>query len=89
MPEGHVLQSFGQGHKALTAQHDMDVFKAAVGGQPEVIEPMKQGLARTGDAKIGHVGEIRHRPPLMGDRERAALATGRLFPQKCRAQPRG
>jgi len=74
MPEGHVSQSFGQGHKALTSQHDMDVFKAAT-GQPEVIEPIKQGLARNGDAKIGHVGEIRHRPPPMGDRERAAPAT--------------
>ena len=53
-----ILQSFGQGHKALAAQHDMDMFEAAM-GQPEVIKPMDQGLARDGDAQIGHVGEIR------------------------------
>jgi hypothetical protein len=53
-----VLQPFGQCHKALAAQHDMDMFKAAI-GQPEVIKPMDQGLARDRDAQIGHVGEIR------------------------------
>ena len=58
MPKGHVSQAFGQCHEALTAQHDMDMLKAAI-SLPEVIKPMDQGLARDGDAKIGHVGEVR------------------------------
>lgn len=36
----------------------MGMFEAAA-GQPEVIKPMDQRLARDGDAQIGHVGEIR------------------------------
>jgi hypothetical protein len=56
-PEG-VLQAFGQCHEALAAQHNMDMFKAAI-SQPEVIKPMDQGLARDGDAQIRNVSEVR------------------------------
>ena len=56
MPREHVSQPFGQCHKALAAQHDVGMLKAAI-GQPEVIKPMDQGLARNRDAQIGHVGE--------------------------------
>ena len=60
-PKG-ILQPFGQRHEALTAQHNMDMLKAAI-GQPEVIKPMDQRLACNGDAQIGHVGEIRQTHP--------------------------
>ena len=54
-PKG-ILQPSGQCHKALAAQHDMDMLKAAT-GQPLEIKPMDQGLARDRDAQIGHVSE--------------------------------
>ena len=56
-PKG-ILQALGQRHETLAAQHDMDMFEAAI-GQPEVIKPMDQWLARDGNAEVGHVGEIR------------------------------
>ena len=38
MPKGH------QCHEAFTAQHNMDMFKAAI-GRPEGIKPMDQAAA--------------------------------------------
>ncbi len=64
-PQG-VLQTFGQGDIALTAQHHMGVLEPRV-DQPEVIEPMIERLARDGDHQVAHVGKIRqaHPPGLM------------------------
>ena len=56
-PKG-ILQAFGQGHEALATQYNMDMLEAAI-SQPEVIEPMDQGLAPDGDAQISHVSEVR------------------------------
>ena len=64
-PQG-VLQAFGQGDIALTAQHHVGVFKAGI-DQSEVIEPVIEPLARHGDHQVAHVSEVRqaHPPWLM------------------------
>jgi hypothetical protein len=53
-----VLDPFGQGHVALAAEDDMRVLEAGV-GQPEMIEPVIEGLAGDGHTELAHVGEIR------------------------------
>ena len=52
-----VLQAFGERHEALAAEHHMGMFEARE-GEPEVIEPVIERLARDGDAELGHVGEV-------------------------------
>ena len=56
-PEG-VLQALGERHEALAAEHDVGVLEARV-GEPEVVEPVIEGLAGDRDAEVGHVGEVR------------------------------
>jgi hypothetical protein len=56
-PQG-ILQTFGQRHKALAAEHHMGVFKTRK-RQTEVIEALIEKLAGDGDAKIVSVGEVR------------------------------
>ena len=53
-----VLQSFGQGYEALSAENDMGVFKAGP-GEPEVVEKMIERLAGDRHAEAAHVGKIR------------------------------
>ena len=48
-PQG-VLQTLGQRHKTLAAEHNMGVFEAGK-GQTEVIEAMIEKLADDGDAR--------------------------------------
>jgi len=81
-----VLQAIGQRHETLAAQHDMDMLEAAI-GQPEVIEPVDQWLARDGDAEIGHVGEIRqtHATGLVNLTENDLAP--RFTQDRCRAVP--
>ena len=55
-PQG-VLQPLGEGDIALAAEHDMGMLEARI-GEPEVIEPVIEGLAGDGDGQIGHVGEV-------------------------------
>jgi hypothetical protein len=52
-----VLQTFGQCHEALAAEHHMGVLEARE-RQPEVVEPVLERLARDHDAEPAHVGEI-------------------------------
>src|SRR5713101_1591330 len=47
-----ILQSLGQRHEALSAEHDMSVLPARK-GQAKVIEPMVQALAGDADGEIG------------------------------------
>src|SRR5579859_1314860 len=53
-----ILQPFGQSHIALASEDDMGVFKAGV-NQPEVVEPMIQGLSCNANAHVPHLGKIR------------------------------
>src|SRR5712671_6212720 len=57
-----VLQAFGERHEALPAEHHMGMRKARE-GQPEVVEPMIERLARDGDAEGAQVGEVRQAHP--------------------------
>jgi hypothetical protein len=52
-----ILQSLGQCHKALTAEHDMSMLPARE-GQAEVIEPVIERHTGDADVVIAHVGEI-------------------------------
>ena len=60
-PQG-ILQPLRQGHEALAAENDMGVLEAGI-GEPEMIEPMVERLARDRDREISHVGEIRQAEP--------------------------
>jgi hypothetical protein len=57
-----ILQTFGERHEALAAEHHMGMRKAR-GGEPEVIEAVQERHARDGDAKTVHVGEVRQAHP--------------------------
>ena len=57
-----VLQAFGERHEALPTQHDVGVLEARV-GEPEVVEPVIEGLAGHADAEVGRVGKVRERGP--------------------------
>jgi hypothetical protein len=52
-----VLQPGGQRHEAFAAEHDKGVLEAAE-RQAEVVEPVRQRLARHRHADTGHVGEV-------------------------------
>jgi hypothetical protein len=52
-----VLQTFREGHEALTAEHDMSMLPARE-RQAEVIEPVIQRRSGDADAVIGHISEI-------------------------------
>src|SRR5215469_17906111 len=56
-PPERILQAFGQGHKALAAEHHMRVLPARE-RQPEVIEPMIEAFTGDDDTEISHVGEV-------------------------------
>ena len=45
-----VLQAFGQGREAFTAEHDVRVLEAGK-DEPEVIEPVTEWLPGDGDAE--------------------------------------
>jgi hypothetical protein len=51
------LQPGRQRHEALAAEHDLGMLEAAE-RQAEVVEPVRQRLARHRDAGFGHVGEV-------------------------------
>lgn len=53
-----VLQAFRQSDETLAAEHDMPRLEAGI-GEPEMVEPVIEWLARDRDAGGGHVGEIR------------------------------
>nr|KIS31664.1 hypothetical protein TQ38_16340 [Novosphingobium sp. P6W] len=57
-----VLQPFGQGDEALTAQDDVPVFEAAT-WKPEVIEQVVQGLSGDGNSQIVHTRKIGQAEP--------------------------
>ena len=60
-PQG-VLDAFCQGDETLAAEHDMGMLEAGI-GEPEMIEPVVQGLASDRNAGMPHVGEIRQAHP--------------------------
>ena len=53
-----ILQPLGQGYEALASKHHMGMLEAGE-GEAKVIEPVRQRLARDGDAKGVGVGEVR------------------------------
>jgi hypothetical protein len=57
-----ILQALGQGHEALTAEHDMSMLPARE-GQSEVVEPVIQRRTGDADAAIAHIGKIRQSQP--------------------------
>jgi hypothetical protein len=62
-----LLQTFGQSHDTLAAEHDMAVLEAGE-GEPEVVEPMVERLTGNGNAEVVHAevvhdGEIRQAKP--------------------------
>src|SRR5262245_34326409 len=57
-----VLKPFGQGHEALTAEHDVSVLKARE-RQSKVMEPVIQRLAGNRDLKRSGVGEVGQSEP--------------------------
>jgi uncharacterized Zn-binding protein involved in type VI secretion len=57
-----VLETRGERHEALAAEHDMGVLEAAE-SEAEVIEPVGQRYAGNGDAEGAHVGEVRQAEP--------------------------
>src|SRR3954452_2889505 len=57
-----ILQTLRQCHKALTAEHDMNMLPARE-GQAEVIEPVIERHTGDTDAVIAHVGEIGQAQP--------------------------
>ena len=59
-----VLQTLGQCHEALAAEHDMGMLEAGE-GQPEVIEPVIERHTGDGDAEIAHVGEVGQAPAVL------------------------
>src|SRR3981189_2617837 len=60
-PQG-FLDAFCQGDETLAAEHDMGMLEAGI-GEPEMIEPVIQGLASDRNAGMSHVGEIRQAHP--------------------------
>ena len=52
-----ILQTFGQRHEALAAEHDMGMLEARE-RQPEVVEPVLERDARDRDAELARVGEV-------------------------------
>ena len=57
-----VLEPLGERDIALTAEDNVGMFEART-GKPEVVEPVIEQRAGDGDAKVGHVGEVRQPHP--------------------------
>jgi hypothetical protein len=79
-----ILEAFGKRHEALAAEHHMGMLEARE-GEPEVIEPVRQWLARNGDAAGGHVGEIGQAHPA----RRVLLAKHHIAARAVKCSPLG